>query len=537
MRQEVIQKAPEQPKKQTPNLTGIPTQMKLDFERRSGLSFDDVRVHYNSDKPRKIGALAYTQIPLVHIGPGQERHLRHELGHVVQQKQGIVRPTDRLGDLFLNTDETLEQMAEQGRYPHSICNQSPYHNVTQCFTITKVDGYVLPSMRGTSGVASEVILWDSTWEETEKRERIRTLSSEDMDRISVQIITMIARTDADKKEYLNELKFIVRGYNCGEATLPQGKNLENAPTELLISVPHDLSAGGDVNAGIEAAVKRVIDPSKVVTIQTGTRFIEDSVEFLKSNCVATRIEYPRDMIHNSILTGRTCRGWKKKDFIETGDAAAHGSTAKKYADCILAARPGARHSYRICPIEGGNMLAGSDFIIVGKDSLYATMGVFKVDESEAKALIAYDFGIAPERVFPVEQPGEYHLDMSMLLLTDRVVLLGQSEDCQKQALIAQTMRDLQGYGFDVLTDPIFVGPTHNFLNGEFIKGDAGKIVFLTNAPAYSVSESELATKFRTKINEILAQYEIGPIEVVFIQNSLDTVRKAGLACRMKGIGA
>lgn len=34
--------------------------MKLDFERRSGLSFDDVRVHYNSDKPARLGALAYT---------------------------------------------------------------------------------------------------------------------------------------------------------------------------------------------------------------------------------------------------------------------------------------------------------------------------------------------------------------------------------------------------------------------------------------------------------------------------------------------
>ena len=113
MRQEVIQKAPEQPKKQTPNLTGIPTQMKLDFERRSGLSFDDVRVHYNSDKPRRIGALAYTQIPQVHIGPGQERHLRHELGHVVQQKQGIVRPdTQHFSGLVMNTDARLEYEAD-----------------------------------------------------------------------------------------------------------------------------------------------------------------------------------------------------------------------------------------------------------------------------------------------------------------------------------------------------------------------------------------------------------------------------------------
>lgn len=114
MRQEVIQKAPEQAKKQNPNLTGIPTQMKLDFERRSGLSFDDVRVHYNSDKPRKIGALAYTQIPQVHIGPGQERHLRHELGHVVQQKQGIVRPTTWINGLPVNDSHHLEQMADGG---------------------------------------------------------------------------------------------------------------------------------------------------------------------------------------------------------------------------------------------------------------------------------------------------------------------------------------------------------------------------------------------------------------------------------------
>lgn len=76
-----------------PNLTGIPTQMKLDFERQSGLSFDDVRVHYNSDKPAQLKALAYTQGTQVYVGPGQERHLPHELGHVIQQKRGLVQPT------------------------------------------------------------------------------------------------------------------------------------------------------------------------------------------------------------------------------------------------------------------------------------------------------------------------------------------------------------------------------------------------------------------------------------------------------------
>ena len=112
MRQAVIQKAEERQRWQQPNLTGIPTQMKMDFEQRSGLSFDDVRVHYNSDKPARIGALAYTQIPEVHMGPGQERHLRHELGHVVQQKQGIVRPTTWINGLPVNNSPHLERLAD-----------------------------------------------------------------------------------------------------------------------------------------------------------------------------------------------------------------------------------------------------------------------------------------------------------------------------------------------------------------------------------------------------------------------------------------
>jgi hypothetical protein len=51
----------------------------------SGFSFDDVKVHYNSDKPAQLQATAYTQGNQVHIAPGEERHLDHELGHVVQQ--------------------------------------------------------------------------------------------------------------------------------------------------------------------------------------------------------------------------------------------------------------------------------------------------------------------------------------------------------------------------------------------------------------------------------------------------------------------
>ena len=106
-------------KRPTENLTGIPTQMKIDFEQRSGMSFDDVRVHYHSAEPAKVGALAYTRGEHVYIGPGQEGHLRHELTHVVQQKQGLVTPTGMAGGLPVSNDPELERLAENGTVsPH-----------------------------------------------------------------------------------------------------------------------------------------------------------------------------------------------------------------------------------------------------------------------------------------------------------------------------------------------------------------------------------------------------------------------------------
>ena len=143
MEQKVVQKAPEQAKKSKPNLTGIPTQMKLDFEQRSGLSFDDVWVHYNSDKPRRIGALAYTQIPQVHIGPGQERHLRHELGHVVQQKMGIVRPSTYINGLPVNVEQSLEQRADIG-----FSSATPLMYYNNCVVqMKKVSEFTLEEIR------------------------------------------------------------------------------------------------------------------------------------------------------------------------------------------------------------------------------------------------------------------------------------------------------------------------------------------------------------------------------------------------------
>ncbi len=99
------------------NRTGIPSLLKKQLEEASGLSFDDVRIHYNSQKPDRLQALAYTRGNHVYIAPGQEKHLRHELGHVIQQKRGMVRPTMWINGLPVNDDSRLEQQAERGIIP------------------------------------------------------------------------------------------------------------------------------------------------------------------------------------------------------------------------------------------------------------------------------------------------------------------------------------------------------------------------------------------------------------------------------------
>lgn len=94
------------------NETGLPDDLKAGIERLSGFSLDDVRVHYNSEKPAAVQALAYTQGTEIHVAPGEERHLPHEAWHAVQQMAGRVAPTTEVGGLPVNDNAELEHEAD-----------------------------------------------------------------------------------------------------------------------------------------------------------------------------------------------------------------------------------------------------------------------------------------------------------------------------------------------------------------------------------------------------------------------------------------
>ncbi|MDI9340550.1 MAG: DUF4157 domain-containing protein [Sediminibacterium sp.] len=92
---------------------GLPEGLQNGIEQLSGIGMEDVKVHYNSSKPAQFKAHAFARGNEIHLGAGQEKHLPHEAWHIVQQKQGRVKPTVQLKDnTNVNDDAGLEQEAD-----------------------------------------------------------------------------------------------------------------------------------------------------------------------------------------------------------------------------------------------------------------------------------------------------------------------------------------------------------------------------------------------------------------------------------------
>jgi hypothetical protein len=91
---------------------GLPAPLRAGVEALSGQSLADVRVHYDSPEPAGVAAHAFAQGDEIHLAPGQDRHLPHEAWHVVQQRQGRVRPNTSVNGIAVNDDPTLETEAD-----------------------------------------------------------------------------------------------------------------------------------------------------------------------------------------------------------------------------------------------------------------------------------------------------------------------------------------------------------------------------------------------------------------------------------------
>lgn len=98
----------------------MPDSLTSKMENSFGTDFKDVNVHTNSESATNIGALAYTQGSDIHFAPGQynpdsktgQELIGHELTHVVQQKSGRVNGTQNKGGFNINTEQSLENEAD-----------------------------------------------------------------------------------------------------------------------------------------------------------------------------------------------------------------------------------------------------------------------------------------------------------------------------------------------------------------------------------------------------------------------------------------
>lgn len=100
---------PGQPKAATGDL---PSDLITGFAVSTGHDLSDVKVHYNSSKPAKVGALAYAEGNDIYLAQGQEKHLGHEAAHLVQQREGRVAANTAIKGKAANTDPALESEAD-----------------------------------------------------------------------------------------------------------------------------------------------------------------------------------------------------------------------------------------------------------------------------------------------------------------------------------------------------------------------------------------------------------------------------------------
>jgi uncharacterized protein (DUF736 family) len=236
-RKELEEEEPLQTKRE--NNTGMPDNLKAGVESLSGIDMSDVRVHYNSDKPAEVGALAYTQGSDIHVAPGQEKHLPHEVWHVVQQARDRVRPTIRLKGVAVNDDVVLEheadvmgarsealQEAQQGG--HTDLAQMPSKfvpeqgNGTACEKLsTKMKYSTIPTSSDHANVSYLPAIQRSLLEKSDNSSREKKLKSiPEMDKKRQQSSPCIAPPvqrvilDENDKEISDEkLELMISGYS------------------------------------------------------------------------------------------------------------------------------------------------------------------------------------------------------------------------------------------------------------------------------------------------------------------------------------
>ncbi|HRI66239.1 MAG TPA: DUF4157 domain-containing protein [Polyangium sp.] len=115
----------------------LPARLTTGIAALSGMDLSDVRLIRDSSEPARMQAEAMARRDEIHLAPGQDKHLPHEAWHIVQQRQGRVKPNIQERGVEINDDPMLEreatEMGERAMHSHGQTLKStqpaPNHSV------------------------------------------------------------------------------------------------------------------------------------------------------------------------------------------------------------------------------------------------------------------------------------------------------------------------------------------------------------------------------------------------------------------------
>jgi hypothetical protein len=165
-----------------------------------------------------------------------------------------------------------------------------------------------------------------------------------------------------------------------------------------------------------------IENISFTSIPQGEVWVEDYGEPLLQKGWTTPAIFEGDWLASSIAEDRQKRMKADTTFSEQGQV--HLSQLQYASLAKAGAQKGIAHQ-ALSYLEGGNIFLGSRangdaYALIGRDSLAITRELLtrqsggEVSDQKVLEVIAADLGVPVEGVFPVEQPGEFHLDMRMM---------------------------------------------------------------------------------------------------------------------------
>lgn len=273
-------------------------------------------------------------------------------------------------------------------------------------------------------------------------------------RVSIMHVAVVNYTDAAFAQYLARIGQ-VEGFSVVARLAPSNEwadHLGHVPSLKTITVP------GVEYVWTEDIAEIGLDRSVRMTARFGDRALlrrslfVDRIRRFGSDVTAAELEAFRQLPEvPGHPPGELSRELIRRfpDILFTIQGVVERDQGQEVAAAIAAAR-GIDLREATTYLEGGNVLLGTlpngePYALVGRDSVAVSHALLErhaghmVNEVDVKLAIAGDLGVGATRLFLVEQPGVFHLDMAMTLLAPGTVLMNDAVEAFR--LQAQWLRE------------------------------------------------------------------------------------------------